>query len=215
MTTYGGGKLTISQRAKLALYHQNPNRMNGSRLIPQPSPEAKEVAPVTDYGSAMRSMINRAQVDSVKYRDQLLRADRAGAAKEILEFEKRLVTWFQKQGIPLFTHCLWRGEAEQNGLAGQGHSKAFWGSSPHNYGMAIDVIHSIHAWNLDRKAWDLIGHRGKEIAVQSGIAITWGGDWKFYDPAHWELKEWKLAKAIRRPGQRFPANGEALNPETW
>lgn len=194
---------TLAERAMQELHRQNPNRTGASKLLLPVEPPMKPALSVTDYGSAMRAMINRPQLDSAKYSGQLIRADRRGAAKEILEFEKRLITRLQKQGVPFWTHCLWRGEAEQNALRLAGNSKAVWGSSPHNYGMAIDVVHSIYGWNLHEKSWALIGHIGKEISVQSGIAITWGGDWKFYDPAHWELREWKLAKATRRPGQRF------------
>jgi len=154
-------------------------------------PGTPEPVQVVDYSTAMRSMIDRAYIDSRKYGDQQRRADRIGAHPDILEFEKRLVTRFRKQLIPLFALCVNRGEHDQNQAYVQGHSKAKWGESAHNYGMAVDVIHCVKAYNLERKAWDLIGHYGKEISVQAGIPIVWGGDWKFYDPAHWELANWK------------------------
>ncbi|MBX8785568.1 M15 family metallopeptidase, partial [Ochrobactrum sp. GRS2] len=62
------------------------------------------------------------------------------------------------------------------------------------FGMAVDIIHGTKAYDLDRKAWSLLSHIGKEISVQAGIPVTWGGDWKFYDPAHWELKNWKALR---------------------
>lgn len=133
-----------------------------------------------------------------------MRADRDGAHPDILEFEKRLVTKMRKQGVPLFAHCIWRTPEQQDAAFVLGHSRAVAGESPHNFGMAADIVHGTKAWNLPPKSWDLLGHIGKEISVQSGIAITWGGDFKsLWDPAHWELKEWKLAKASRKPGQRW------------
>ena len=139
-------------------------------------------------------MMNRKFIQSQKYKDQQMRAVRDGAHPDILEFEKRLITRMRKQDVPLFCLYLWRGEDEQNALFVRGHSKARFGQSPHNYGMAVDIIHGTKAYDLDRKAWSLLGHIGKEISVQAGIPVTWGGDWKFYDPAHWELKNWKALR---------------------
>lgn len=158
---------------------------------------------VTDFGSAMRAMVNRPFVESQKYRDQQMRVERWGAHPDILEFEKRLVTRMRKQGVPLFCLCLWRGEGDQTAAYVRGNSKAKWGQSPHNYGMAVDIIHGVRGYDIDTKSWALLGHIGKEISVQSGIAITWGGDWKFYDPAHWELAQWKSQTQERKPGQQW------------
>ena len=154
----------------------------------QPQPESQ---PLNNIGAAMRSMMNRKFIQSQKYKDQQMRAVRDGAHPDILEFEKRLITRMRKQDVPLFCLYLWRGEDEQNALYVRGHSKARYGQSPHNFGLAADIIHGTKAYDLDRKAWSLLGHIGKEISVQAGIPVTWGGDWKFYDPAHWELKNWK------------------------
>ncbi|MER9486828.1 M15 family metallopeptidase [Mesorhizobium sp. M0563] len=139
-------------------------------------------------------MVNRPFIQSQKYKDQQMRALREGAHPDILEFEKRLVTRMRKQDVPLYCHCCVRSMDDQNAAFVQGHSKAKAGQSAHNYGMAIDVIHSVHGWNLQRLSWALLGHIGQEISVQSGIEITWGGEWKFYDPAHWELTSWRTLK---------------------
>lgn len=73
----------------------------------------------------------------------------------------------------------------------KGNSKAKWGSSPHNCGMAVDLVHGVYAWEIPKLCWSMLGHIGKEVAAQQGVKITWGGDWDFYDPAHWELSDWK------------------------
>lgn len=136
-------------------------------------------------------MQDRTFLRSPRYTDQQARALREGAHPDILEFERRFITKMRKQFVPLFCHSCVRGTAEQDALFAKGVTKAQGGGSPHNYGMAVDIIHSTKAWNLHRSSWALLGHIGKEISTQSGIAVTWGGDWKFYDPAHWELKEWR------------------------
>ena len=153
----------------------------------------------------MAELADKPWLQSQRHKDQHRRADELGAHPDLLDFKKRLIARMAKQhNVPLWAHCVWRDEDEQNRLYEDGFSRAKWGQSAHNYGLAVDLVHGRKAWNLSEKAWAIIGHVGKEIAGQSGIAVTWGGDWKFYDPAHWELKEWKLAKATRKPGQRWP-----------
>ena len=155
------------------------------------SPTPPVSQPVDSLAAAMRALIDREFIRSQRYKDQQMRANREGAHPDILEFERRLVTRMRKTAVPLFCHACVRGKSEQDALYVQGVSRARGGQSAHNFGMAVDVIHGTKAWNLHRQSWALLGHIGKEIALQSGIAVTWGGDWKFYDPAHWELREWK------------------------
>ena len=52
--------------------------------------------------------------------------------------------------------------------------------------------------------WKLLAHIGKEVIAQKGLAISsmaWGGDWTFYDPAHWQIENWK---AIREGYPAWP-----------
>ena len=97
----------------------------------------------------------------------------------------------------MFTHCVWRSQNEQNKVNSLGHSKAKYGHSPHNFGMAADIIHSLQGWELSEKEWDVIGLLGKDCARSLGIKIKWGGDFaNLYDPAHWELADWKQQRKI-------------------
>lgn len=153
------------------------------------------------YAAELRGMIDRSFCFSEKYGLQQARADRGGSQPEILDFERKLVKRAFKLGIPLFAHCVNRGSEEQNRLFREGRSKARAGESPHNYGAAVDIIHGTKAWVLTRKQWAIIGHLGKELAVQAGLAVTWGGDWKFYDPAHWELTDWRKIRAQYSDGE--------------
>lgn len=153
------------------------------------------------YGDALRNMRHRAFCYSQKYGEQQARADRAGAQPEILEFERRLVKRAFKLGVPLFAHAVVRRSVDQNRLFREGKSHARAGESPHNYGAAVDLIHGTKAWALSRKQWAIIGHLGKEVAAQMGVAVVWGGDWKFYDPAHWELANWRDIRAQYSDGE--------------
>lgn len=100
-----------------------------------------------------------------------------------------------KRGFPLFVVQCWRSGKEQDALFVKGVTKAKAGQSAHNYGMAVDVIHFMRGWDLTRKEWAVVGAIGKEVARKCNLKVTWGGDWKFWDPAHWELSDWKERKS--------------------
>lgn len=153
------------------------------------------------YADELRGMVDRSFCFSQKYGEQQGRADRTGAQPDILDFERKLVKRASKLGVPLFAHCVVRGSQEQNRLFKLGHSKARAGESPHNYGAAVDLIHGTRAWALTPRQWAIIGHLGKELATQAGLKVTWGGDWEFYDPAHWELTEWRAIRAQYADGE--------------
>ena len=172
--------------------------------LPSLPPQKPDVVPGLGpdaYAKELLGMVDRAFCFSERFTDQQGRADRTGADPGIIEFERRLVKRAFKLGIPLFAHSVIRGSQEQNRLFREGRSKARAGESPHNYGAACDLIHGTKAWNLTRKQWAILGHIGKEVAAQAGIAVTWGGDWEFYDPAHWELTEWWAIRANYADGE--------------
>lgn len=149
------------------------------------------------FGDALRGMADRPFLKSQKWQDQQWRAVREGAHPDILEFERVMIKRMAKLGVPMFAHCVVRSLEQQAAEFAEGNSRAKPGNSPHNYGCAVDLVHSTKAWGLSEKEWLLIGHVGKELITQKGLAITslaWGGDWKFYDPAHWELADWRVQK---------------------
>lgn len=131
-------------------------------------------------------------MQSRKYTEQQWRAKREGAHPDLLEFERLLVKRLAKLGVPVFASEVWRDKSRQAELYVKGFTKAPPGKSPHQHGMAVDIVHSTKGWELTPRQWQLIGHLGKELAASKGIKITWGGDFKsLYDPAHWELANWK------------------------
>lgn len=142
-----------------------------------------------------------------------MRAIRTGAHPKILEFEEAMVKRMAKHGVPIWAHSIVRGKNQQEAAFAGGHSKARFGQSPHNYGMAVDLVHGTLAWGMDEKAWNIIGHIGKELAKSKQIHVVWGGDFKsLWDPAHWELRDWKDLKQgypfDGKPGQNYIGNRE-------
>lgn len=154
--------------------------------VPPPAP------PDVDYRSALAGIADKAFFLTNRYGEQQWRADRDGAHEDILLFERTFRARLKRLDVPVFAHCVIRGEDEQNAAYKRGVSKARWLESPHNFGMAVDIIHSTKAWDLTERQWAIFGHLGKEVAAALGIPITWGGDFKsLWDPAHWELKDWR------------------------
>lgn len=139
-------------------------------------------------------MADRPFLNSQRWQEQQWRANREGAHPDILEFEKVFIRRMTKLGVPMFASEVRRTAQRQNDLHALGNSKAKAGQSPHQYGCAIDLVHSVKGWALDKTQWKLVGHVGKEVAKQRGLRLEWGGDWNFYDPAHWQVATWKTDK---------------------
>lgn len=155
-------------------------------------PEETTTEEVAGYSAGLRAIVARDFLLGERYQEQQWRANRVGADYRILLFEHVFLARMRKLGVPMFAHCVVRSMAEQTQRFVEGHSKARAGESAHNFGFAIDLIHSLRAWDLPRESWEDIGHIGKEVAAQNGLKLVWGGDWKtLWDPAHWELQGWR------------------------
>lgn len=144
-----------------------------------------------NYADALKFMRNKPFLASPRHKAQHWRADRTGAHPDILAFERAFIRRFRRLGVPVFGHCVTRSNAVQQRHFVTGVSKAKPGQSPHNSGRAVDLIHGTKGWQVPKPCWDLIGHIGKEVANALGVKIRWGGEWDFYDPAHWELEDWR------------------------
>lgn len=153
-------------------------------------------------------MADRPFLNSQKWQEQQWRAFREDCHFDIWEFEKRFIKRMTKLGIPMFASEVWRSKQRQAELLAQGKSKTDDG--PHMYGCAIDLVHSVKGWNLNAREWALVGHIGKEIAAQAGIKLVWGGDWEFYDPAHWEVADWRVIRGVFRSYPSIETTTEAL-----
>lgn len=165
----------------------------------QPPSEPETPIP-PGMGNALRGMANGPFLLTRNYQEQQWRAERKGAHPNILIWEKIVVKRLAAVNVPMFSHEIIRGLDRQMQLYNEGFSKAKPGSSAHQYGCADDLIHGVKAWDLSTEAWLLIGHIGKDVARQLGVPIVWGGDWKKpgqklgWDPAHWELANWREIK---------------------
>lgn len=159
------------------------------------TPDYRNIDPATAFPRVLDSMRNPGFLKSARYQEQQTRANRVGAHPHIIEFADKLVKRGAGLGIPLFAHCMVRTYGEQataflNGVSNDDPTDGLW---PHRY-TAVDIIHGNLGW-MDNPAvphaWDVIGHLGKEVAHSMDIKIEWGGDWRFFDPAHWELGDWR------------------------
>ena len=108
---------------------------------------------------------------------------------QIVEFWQQFLKVAKQRGIPVRAFEMLRSEQRQIQLFNEGRSKVKSGA--HNVGCAVDIIHSTKAWELTKKEWDILGAIGKDVARKRDIKIEWGGEWQFYDPAHWQLANWK------------------------
>lgn len=145
-----------------------------------------------NYQTAMRQLINKPFLTNPIYREQQGRAVRKGGHPDIIKFERALIRDLSKRAIPFFAHNMVRTHDEQDALYKRGVSNSRAGQSPHNYGLAVDCVHSVKAWNLHDLSWNIIGHVGHEVSARLKIPVEWGGNWKNpYDPAHWQLASWR------------------------
>jgi hypothetical protein len=126
-----------------------------------------------------------------------------GVHPEIVAFWKAMVQACKARNIPVIAFEMLRTEERQNELYEKGRSKVKGKNGSHVWGCAIDIVHATRYWQLSRKEWDIIGAIGKEVARKRNITITWGGDWdSIYDPAHWQLKNWRIRKDEPKVGRQ-------------
>jgi hypothetical protein len=149
------------------------------------------------YGAQLRAMQDAAFCRSTKYTDQQARAKREGAHPDILEFERVFIKRLRKLNLPFYAFCVVRSRDEQRAAYVTGVSRMRGDRAYPHMKWAVDIIHCTKGWELSRKQWEIVGHIGMETAAQLGIKVVWGANFtNLYDPAHWELAEWRaLAEA--------------------
>jgi hypothetical protein len=138
-----------------------------------------------------RLRVGPAFMTSDRYLRYHNRADWQQTDPRIQLFAARLIETFRKRQIPLYVHAAFRTKEVQQEKFKQGHSKVQWPRASHCQGKSVDIVHAGYHWDMSKDEWALIGKVGKELAHRLGLEVTWGGDWSFYDPAHWELSDWR------------------------
>lgn len=154
----------------------------------------------TTWKQAVERIVNHDQVRSRKLTEQRMRPVAGGASPVLLDFLWHMYKRCDGRGIPVYAHCIVRTYEQQLAEYREGNSRdspqdGLW---PHK-GTAVDIIHSIHGWQMSEYEWLILGEIGKELANQRGFDIVWGGDWipkgskalVGWDPAHWELRDWR------------------------
>jgi len=175
--------------------------------------------------TAAAELVDIDLMKSKKLRDALLRAPREGSHPDLVEFTNRLLAVMKERSYPFFPVEFARSGRRQNEIQAAGHSRARAGQSPHNYGCAVDIVHVRDGWELDphedmqRAKWAVIGTLGKEVARKManrhpGFRIVWGGDFKsIYDPAHWELANWREYRAAEAATRAAGVKLDAMAPD--
>lgn len=93
--------------------------------------------------------------------------------------------------IPIFIVEAKRSQLRQSELHRNGYSQIASGG-PHQKGMALDIVHSVKLWDgMEKQDWDLLFEIGSDVATRRGLKLEWGGHWSFYDPAHWQIADWR------------------------
>lgn len=152
-----------------------------------------------EYFDAPQRLQRQAHFYSPGWLRQQDRANWSGVDPRIQLHAARLIEALQRCGIPAFVHCAMRTKAEQDAAFAAGHSKLQWPRAAHCVGGAVDIVHGVFAWDLSPMEWALIGKLGLDLhnRLMLGLpearryGIVWGGNWSFYDPAHWELSDWQ------------------------
>lgn len=162
--------------------------------LPQDSFEAflGETPTGPDWKPGARLKVGKPYFTDEAYLRQQDRADWQYADPRLVEFASKFIEAMRRKGVPVYAHSVFRTEAQQNELYDEGRSRARWPRASHCQGKAVDLVHSRYHWNGMRPAdWQYFGKVGLDLADRLGIEVEWGGTWSFYDPAHWQLANWK------------------------
>lgn len=188
------GRLTTPQDLYQAALAESPDdALSSDRFFGVP--------PDVDLWDAPRRLSAPSQFTSKRYLLQGDRADWQHCDPRLMRWAALFVEYARKRGIPLFVHSAFRTKAEQAALVARGVSRAAYPRSPHNLGEAVDIVHSVFAWDMSPQEWALLHVLGllaldrinAMLPKDRKLNLTWGGSFKgLYDPAHWEITDFRL-----------------------
>lgn len=195
---YIAGRLRTPQAIYSAAHNDDPdNARSDDRVF-----DVSDPGPTWDAPARLKAS-NHFSTNS--YLRQIERADWALCDPRLLVWSALFTEMAKKRGIPLYVHCALRNEAEQNRVYNAGNSKAKYGQSAHNIGEAVDIVHGVFHWEMNRSEWALLEVLGRlaldklnaTLKKDNKLSLTWGGSFKsIYDPAHWEITDFR---SRRRP----------------
>jgi hypothetical protein len=142
------------------------------------------------------------------YLDNAMRADWAQVDPRLMRWAALFQEYARKRGVPLYVHSALRDEATQNALAASGRSKAVYPLSPHNIGEAVDIVHGVFHWDLTPAEWKWLHVIGRlaldrvnsTLKRDDKLQLVWGGTFEtLYDPAHWEIKDFRQRRRKLAP----------------
>lgn len=152
--------------------------------------------------ATIKGMVDLKHLRGKTYQTRKGKQDWHNCHPDIKRFALAMQRECEKRGIPVWIFEVYRTPERQRELFNKGTTKAGPGSSPHQYGCAVDIISSAKLWDWTETEWQLLGVIGKEVARKCNIKLDWGGDWG-WDKPHWQLSHWKQVKlAIEDEG--FP-----------
>lgn len=146
-------------------------------------------------GIIPRRKADQMQVSRPPHRNQYRDGPIAFLAQQII---KRMAS----KGWPCKISEHWRTPERQAELLARGASKAGPWRSPHQYGLAVDIVHQTLGWNVPERFWADLHGCVQVIERQYGVALEHGHTWRFRDSAHVELgdfRRWRDLWGPRRP----------------
>lgn len=209
---YLAGRFKTPRELFRAAWSEKPDPAQASdRFFEVPDP-----GPTWDAPERLKAPLH---FKTEQYMQQRVRADYAHTDPRLMVFGATLVQMAQKRQIPLYVHTALRSEREQNKAKAAGNSKASYGRSPHNIGEALDIVHGVFHWSMNRSEWALLHALGRlaldnvntRLKAANKLELVWGGGFKsLYDPAHWEISDFRQ-RLSRLPAPSAPVY---LSPAT-
>lgn len=196
----------------LQRFFRRASAKNKAQRGPQTLAEAP--APIklpATHQEAAKSLVDKEAFKNPKVLKRIDSADYSKCHPKMREFHRAFIKQTRAMGIPLFAFEIYRTPERQIELKKIGRSRAGPGSSPHQYGCAIDMISATKWWKLTKKQWEIVGVIGKEVARKRKIDIVWGGDWP-WDKPHWQLANWK---DYRWASRQVSVTAEPWTDEWW
>lgn len=163
---------------------------------------------IEDIGTVHQAVLDAQRSKDFFYSEFYLRtydrADWRGSSLEIRLFVHKFMRALRARGLPFYVHTCYRSPADQRELVAQGHSQVSNGA--HQRSAAVDIVSAVDHWDIPRSLWSYVGSVGEQVARghdfgkgEDGqtLHIEWGGRWDFYDPAHWQLSDWRHRPVVK------------------